>query len=85
MVDDAQHRACAELSVGVLGLNKNSKYVSSRHVLVQRDDTSVLRNYRYEATTYCGGADSAIDASPGEDGILGSRERSQLVHKDTIP
>jgi hypothetical protein len=25
---------------------------------------------------YCGGADSAIDASPGEDGILGSRERS---------
>jgi hypothetical protein len=28
------------------------------------------------ATVYCGGADSAIDASPGEDGILGSRERS---------
>jgi hypothetical protein len=44
------------------------------NVALQRDDTSVLRNY--EATMYCGGADSAIDASPGEDGILGSRERS---------
>jgi hypothetical protein len=46
------------------------------NVALQRDDTSVLRNY--EATMYCGGADSAIDASPGEDGILGSRERSTV-------
>jgi hypothetical protein len=50
------------------------------NVALQRDDTSVLRNY--EATMYCGGADSAIDASPGEDGILGSRERSTCSRPD---
>jgi hypothetical protein len=47
------------------------------NVALQRDNTSVLRNY--EATVDCGGADSAIDASPGEDGILGSRERSTVA------
>lgn len=44
------------------------------YVALQRDDTSVLRNY--EATVSIAVRGSAFDANPGEDGILGSREIS---------
>jgi hypothetical protein len=55
-------------------LGQENSLTAPKPTRMQRDDTSMLRNY--EATVSIAVRGSAFDANPGEDGILGSREIS---------